>query len=373
VALDGAVKPTPELTRFARESIGGVSGDRRRLETLFRTVCSQIRQVGRSDDLSEPASHILARREGNRLVLLTALLRVLGHRPRVLLVRTVGNSQVDYQLPNRTTYRHGLVSLDVGGQRIYLDPSNRYNTFGTVYPFLQGTRALDITSPTRSDPFVSIPEDPGRYLAREIQLDLALKEDGTLEGGGHERITTAQAAQYRRLLTSLSPGQRRQILQAGLGNYFSGAILEEHKITGLEDPDQPLVLEYRLKVPSFARRRGDTLVIQDGFYPYRLAASLITKPERKLPLLLGDETRTDSHISLTLPKGARARLSQPVYLEAPLSTFSLAVSQKGNRLIIEKALQVKAGRVPPKDYPAFRDFCQQVDRKDTEEIVVELP
>jgi len=47
--------------------------------------------------------------------------------------------------------------------------------------------------------------------------------------------------------------------------------------------------------------------------------------------------------------------------------------QKGDRLIIEKALQVKAGRVPPRDYPAFRDFCQQVDRKDTEEIVIELP
>ena len=51
----------------------------------------------------------------------------------------------------------------------------------------------------------------------------------------------------------------------------------------------------------------------------------------------------------------------------------MAISQKDNRLVIEKALQVKAGRVPPDRYPAFRDFCQQVDRKDTEEIVIELP
>jgi hypothetical protein len=233
-------------------------------------------------------------------------------------------------------------------------------------------RAIDMTSPTGSEPFVRIPEFPKQYLAREIQLDLALGDDGTLQGGGHERITTAQASQYRKLLASLSPGQRQQILQAGLGNYFSGALLQEHKITGLSDPDQPLVLEYRLKVPNFARRRDDSLVIQEGFYPYRLSASLIAKPERKLPLLLGDETRTDSHISITLPPGAKARLSKPVYLQAPLSTFSLAINQKGNRLIIEKALQVKAGRVPPKQYPAFRDFCQQVDRKDTEEIVIEL-
>jgi tetratricopeptide (TPR) repeat protein len=371
-ALDLAVRPTPELTRFAEESTRDEAGDRQRLKKLFRTLCTQVRQVGRSDDLSEPASHILARREGNRLVLLTALLRILGYQPQVLLVRTVGNSQVDYRLPNRTTYRHGLLAVKINGKRVFMDPSNRFNSFGILYPFLQGMRAMDLTSKTGSDPFVDIPEHSKQYLAREIQLDLALAEDGTLEGSGHERISTSQAAQYRRLLTSLSPAQRQQILQAGLGNYFSGALLLEHKIKGLSDPDQPLVLEYSLKVPRFARRRGNTLVIQDGFYPYRLAASLIAKPERKLPLLLGDETRTDSHISLTLPKGARARLSKPVYLQAPLSTFSLAVSQKGDRLIIEKALQVKAGRVPPKDYPAFRDFCQQVDRKDTEEIVIEL-
>jgi len=371
-ALELAIRPTPELTRFAREASREGSGDLQRLEDLFRAVCTQIRQVGRTDDLTEPASHVLARREGNRLVLLTALLRTLGYQPRVLLVRTVGSSRVGYQLPNRTTYRYGLVALEVGGQQIFLDPSNRYNTFGVVYPFLQGMRALDITSAAESDPFVRIPEYTRQYLAREIKLDLELGEDGTLQGSGHERITTSQAAQYRELLVSLSPGQRQQILQAGLGNYFSGAVLEEHEIAGLEDPDQPLVLQYRLKVPRFARRHGNTLVIQDGFYPYRLAASLIAKPERKLPLLLGDETRTDSHISLALPRGARVRLSKPVYLQAPLSTFSLAVSQKDGRLIIEKALQVKAGRVPPKDYPAFRDFCQQVDRKDTEEIVIEL-
>ena len=372
VALDLATRPTLELTRFAGESTGDAAGDRRRLERLFRAVCTQVRQVGGSDDLADPASHILARREGNRLVLLTALLRILGYRPQVLLARTVGNSQVDYRLPNRSTYRHGLLAVETGGERIFMDPSNRFNAFGVLYPFLQGMRAVDLTSEAGTDPFISIPVHPRQYLAREIQLDLALSDDGTLEGSGHERISTSQAAQYRKLLTSLSPAQRQQILQAGLGNYFSGALLLEHEIKGLSDPDQPLVLKYRLKVPRFARRRGDTLVIQDGFYPYRLAASLIAKPERKLPLLLGDETRTDSHISLTLPQGAKARLSKPVYLQAPLSTFSLAVDQKGDRLIIEKALQVKAGRVQPRDYPAFRDFCQQVDRKDTEEIVIEL-
>jgi tetratricopeptide (TPR) repeat protein len=373
VALDLAARPTPELVRFAQESVRGASGDRERLQRLFRTVGTQVRQVGPFHELDEPASHILARREGNRLVLLTSLLRILGYEPQVLLARTVGHSQVDYRLPNDTTYRHGLLSVQAGTDRFFLDPSNRFNPFGILYPFLQGQPAIDVTSGARDQPFVRLPEYPKQSLAREIHLDLALEPDGTLRGSGHERITTAQAAQYRRLLTSMSPGQRKQLLEAGLGNYFSGALLEEHRISGLSDPDQPLLLEYRLSVPGYARRRGNALVLQEGFYPYRLSASLIAKPERELPLLLGDETRTHSFIALTLPKGARTRPSDPVRLQAPLSTFSLETRREGDRLILEKSLLVKAGRVQPADYPAFRDFCQQVDRQDTEEIVIELP
>jgi hypothetical protein len=313
-------------------------------------------------------------------LLLVALLRIVDIQPRVLLVRAITDAQVDYALPDPLAYSHGLVVVSLkDGDRIrslWLDPTERYNSFGLMYPYLRGQPALNITSASGSDPFLRTPENPSPPPVKEIALELSLEPDGDLLGSGIERISTSQAASYRKLLGAMSSAQREQILQAGLGNYFSGAVLEDHEIGALQDPQQPLALSYRIRVPAFARREttggADRLVIPGGFYPYQLVSSLISKPDRRLPLLLGDETRTSSRVVLTLPPGATVPAPKALSLRAPLSEFHYNASLEDGKLVIEKSLVVKAGRISPKDYPAFMEFCRQVDQKDTEQIVVQL-
>ena len=185
-------------------------------------------------------------------------------------------------------------------------------------------------------------------------------------------MTTSQAARYREALLSLSDDQRKQVLEAGLGGYFAGALLSSYRIVALEDPGQALSIEYRFRVPAWARRRGDSLVLRGGFYPYQLSASLITSADRSTPLLLSDLTNTSTRVQISLPVGARAELSDGVALEAPLSTFRMQASQTGRKLLIDKTLTVLPGRVKPSDYPAFRKFCHQVDASDTQGMVIEL-
>ncbi|MBW1807858.1 MAG: hypothetical protein JRJ87_06650 [Deltaproteobacteria bacterium] len=157
-----------------------------------------------------------------------------------------------------------------------------------------------------------------------------------------------------------------------MGDYFSGAILESFEIENLNEPDQALLLKYQLRVPNFARRRGNALVIHEGFYPYRLSRGLTSLPTRSLPLLLGDDTRTQTEIVLSLPGGSTVNLPKQVELHAPLSTFSYSAKLENNILRIKKSLVVKGGRISVPDYPAFRDFCNKVDRQDNLEIVISL-
>lgn len=373
-ALQEAALPGPDLDAYLDEILAGVQGEKNRIEKVFRAVCSHIRQAGPADAFDQPASHVLARREGNRLTLLASLLGILGRQPQVYLARTTSSSREAYRFPNREVFVHGLIAVTLaGGERLWMDPGGRHHAFGVLYPYLRGEKALRVTSPAGSDPFERLPQQRGLALGKHIALRLSLAADGTLRGEGRESMHTAQAARYRALLGSMSPAQRRQVMQTGLGNYFSGAILEEHGIEALDDPERPLVLRYRLRVPEFAPRRNGALVIPGGFYPYRLGPSLITTPERTLPLLIEDETRSNSRVVVELPPGARVQPPAPLDLEAPLSTFSYRVRMEQDLLVIEKSLRVRAGRVSPEDYPAFRDFCAQVDRIDAAEIRVEIP
>ncbi|MBW1807859.1 MAG: hypothetical protein JRJ87_06655 [Deltaproteobacteria bacterium] len=211
VELNEASLPNSDLKRFAKK-IAKSKIPRENIRLIFHKVCSMFRQTGSGSDFSEPASHILARREGNRLVLLVALLRSIGVKSRVLLVRTNSDSQIEYKFPNMSTFRHGLVKVELRSDPnpIWLDPSSTFNPFDSLYPFVLGAQAIDINSKTGTAPFVRLPDQYGPVLTKTIQLDLSLAADGTLTGTGLERMPTAEAANYRELLTSMSAAQRRQ-------------------------------------------------------------------------------------------------------------------------------------------------------------------
>ncbi len=371
VGLDRACLPSPELKRVLSQ-IAGTGDTPTRIRRLFHWVTRNIRQAGELANLGEPAPHILLRREGNRLILLVALLREMGLSPRVFLARTSTDSHAEYRFPNPDTYRHGLLSLTTGGQTYWMDPGARFNAFDVLYPFVAGAKAIEATSPVDSDPFARLPEIHGPHLTRSIRLAIKLAANGDLSGRGTESIPTAQAPAFRELLTSFSPNRRRQALEGGLGNYFSGARLEDYKIRNLSDPDKPLVIEYDLSVPGFAHLQAGSLVIREGFYPYRLGQGLAGSQSRSLPLLIGAEARTTTSVTVELPEGARPQLPPGADFIAPLSKFSYKAGAHDNQLTIEKTLLVKAGRLAPADYPDFRDFCRRVDAVDDREIVINL-
>ncbi len=372
VELLEAARPTPALIAYAHQA-AGQGTQAARLERVFRAVCTEIRQAGPTSDFSLPASYALARREGNRVVVLYALLRILGFEPHLLLARTVGQAQRDFALPSEDSYAHGLLSVALPAGQIWLDPLARFAPFGTLFPFLASMPAIDVSAGPDGPVFTRLPAGTGHDLNKRIDLDLKLFADGTLAGDGREELSTFQAVRYREALAGMSPAEQRQALEAGLGGYFSGALLERFELQALEDPTRPLGIAYQFRVPAWARRRDDRLFLRGGFYPYQLGQNLIAHTKRTTPLLLADRTVTRTRIALRLPPGARAELPEPVSLTAPMGAFEMSVTQEGQRLLIDKRLVVEAGRVSPEDYPAFRDFCLKVDALEAAGLTVQLP
>lgn len=368
-------RSTNELERFAKKTIAGKDPEQG-IRALFRKVCSDIRQSTPSSSFSRPASHILALKEGNRLLLLYALLRTLGYRPRLVLARTIADPQSTQKVPSGDAFPYGLIAVDLKAKgknkTLWLDPSSRFSPFDEIFPFLAGMQALDVTGTDPSKLFISLPSDHTRNLKKDIHLDLVLSPDGTIEGTGHETITTWQSVSYREALQSMNKSLQQQALEAGLAGTFGGAMLEEFSFIGLHDPDRPLVIKYKFRAPAWARRRGNLLILQGGIYPYELGRNLIAYNARQTPLLLADRTDTITHVSIKLPAGAKIEQKKDTELKATKARFQMKVSQKDSLLIMDKRLVVEAGRIQPAEYPSFKNFCHMVDNADTGPLVVEL-
>ncbi|MBW2701089.1 MAG: DUF3857 domain-containing protein [Deltaproteobacteria bacterium] len=369
---------TAELDDYLAEVFKGLEPDAKetqKLRRLYHRVLADIQTNGLGDRLTQPASHILARREGNRLVLLNALLHRLGYRPQVLLARTITDPQVSHPLPLGGVFTHGLlkVPLLAGKGSIWMDPAARHHPFDHLFDFLAGMRALDLSAAPDGPVWTKLPGRIGTRGSKHIDMSLHLEADGTIHGRGTEKLSSSQAVHYRRVLNNMSPTLRRQVLEAGLGQTFSGARLLDFEIKGLDQPDRALLISYNFRAPAFARHSPDGLIIRGGFFAYQLSSNLISKAVRSTSLVMGDSTRTHTRVRIALPPGAKLKEAKRSRLTAPLGDFAYRLDQQGGVLELDKHLEVEAGRVQPKDYARFKKFCREVDDLDTEAIQIVLP
>ncbi len=75
---------------------------------------------------------------------------------------------------------------------------------------------------------------------------------------------------------------------------------------------------------------------------------------------------------IELPTGARV-VSAPVSAEGKsrFGWFSIVVDRQGDRMTVKSRYGLGVPRVAPKDYPAFRRFCEDVDRAMSPRLVIE--
>lgn len=362
------------VRQFAEDHAPRLWPARDRACALFRAVNARVRRESAADDFDESAASVLMRGEGNRLTALVAVLRAAGFDPAVYLSRTVSSPMLEYRFPQDGVFTHGVVEVPLPGSgAVWLDPANRDQPCDRLYSFLWDQPALRLTGAPGDEFLARLPPAPERLPGKEIRLDLSLAADGTLSGTGRDVLDTTEAARARELLSGFSTALRQQVMENGLSAAFPGASLESWSMEPLDDPERPLVLQYRLRTSGMTDLEPDHLVLRGGFFPYRLAAGLAAQARRARPLLIEDETRLLTTVEIRLPPGATAELPAEVRLDGPLSEFSYRARLENDRLLLEKRLRVRVGRVSPEEFQAFKEFCLTVDRKDVEPIRVFLP
>src|SRR5262249_26473244 len=127
-----------------------------------------------------------------------------------------------------------------------------------------------------------------------------------------------------------------------------------------------------IEVSDFAHRRGRELVLPP---PFSIRISQVASlPRRQTPLLLGQPTYAKVRLSLKLPANAKV-ISTLAPGEVKNDDRKVAVHdrQEGGALVLERLIDIPAGRVEPPGYEALRDFAQRADEMMMRDIVISTP
>jgi hypothetical protein len=366
-ALAARAQRTFEVEAFAKAAAGGKTGVDA-VRALHAAVMDRI--GGRDAGLALTAASTLAQDRGSRLWLLKAALEAQGFPARIAMVRTYATDPNPYRFPNEALFPYACLRVEVPGHEpVWLDTVIRYGPFGLLpEQAANGREAYLIPEPGRSLVTLKTPAQPP-VGGREVKLDLALTEDGTLSGDVLEVYSGFEAAQLVETLEGVSNEQRDQALQQALSRYFGGAQLSALRLDVKRAVGAPLSLRYHFVAPRFARVDDGRMTLGPLTYPAQVGRRYVTVGTRQSPLFIDSTEQNVSHVSLKLPPGWH--IDDPLKngkLESPFGLFTRD-EREADVFKVEERYRLDMARIPVNQYEAFAGFAGQVDLLQTRDLV----
>ncbi|HET7542019.1 MAG TPA: DUF3858 domain-containing protein, partial [Polyangiaceae bacterium] len=135
--------------------------------------------------------------------------------------------------------------------------------------------------------------------------------------------------------------------------------------------EEPVHIKVRGSAPSFARREGNQLsmAVTNSF---RLTPSYASLSQRRHDVRLLAFSALEDRYTIKLPPGSKI-ISAPsnVTQDGRFGTYSVSVEQDHDQITVQSRLVVKVDRVTPKDYQAWKSFCEAADRAFNPRLVIE--
>jgi transglutaminase-like putative cysteine protease len=295
----------------------------------------------------------------DKATVIATLLKEIGIPSTIVVTRTRMRGDFRSKIASFAPFDHAIAY--VPSLNLYLDGTAEHTGIFELPKMDVGAVVLHVNEGKAQ--LTRIPEaDPEKnFVHRELQVDLDAKGGAKLEidysTGGYN------AASWRDAYGA--EATRRERMTRDLGGDFPGVSINEGAqgliTSDLTNNEEPVKIKVRAVAPGFARNEGDSLSmpVTSGF---RLTPNFASLSQRRQPVELIAFTTIDDVYRVKLPPGGKiASLPDERANTSPFGSYSLKVEQVHGEVVVRSKLQVKVSRIEPKDYQAWKRFCEEAD------------
>ncbi len=295
----------------------------------------------------------------DKATVIVTLLKELGIPATIAVTRTRMRGDFRSKIASFAPFDHAIAyvpSLD-----LYLDGTAEHTGIYELPKMDIGAVVLLVNDGRAKLARIPAADPEKNYLRRELTIDLDAKGAARLE------VDYATAGYNAATWRDAYSGEatRRERMTRDLAGDFPGAAINEGPLgiqtSDLTNPEEPVKIKVRASAPGFARNEGDTLSmpVTSGF---RLTPNYASLSQRRQPVELIAFTTLEDTYRIKLPPGAKlASLPENAEGTSAFGSFSLKVESLRGEVVVRSRLAIHVSRIEPKDYQAWKRFCEQAD------------
>jgi hypothetical protein len=207
---------------------------------------------------------------------------------------------------------------------------------------------------------VHLPDPPPGASVSSQKVEVALGTDESAAIDWRVEVTGVEAAEWRARFHAQAT--RKQRVQQILSAILPGAEIAAVDAGNLQDVEEKVALRVRGKVPRFARAEGDATSVPLGRREH-MVRDYAPLADRNLDLRFYAQWTEADEWTVRLPPGAKVKSPPaPSSGSGPFGSYSIEVDTGGGAIRVKTVVTLAKTRVAASEYPAFRAWCEQVDR-----------
>ncbi len=316
------------------------------------------------------ADDVLKRGEGTmaqKAILLQLMLDAVDISASVGLTASRLNGRVDTEQVNPGQLDSAIVVAEIGGERVFLDPSDQRLGYGSLPARLEGVPCLLLDA--KGETWVETPATPASASRRVCSLRLELDADGVLQGAGTLILTGHHAHVAMHLQPS--PQLTSTAWQRWLEGRMQAAVVVEEVVEAVEE--RRVEVRWRMQRRPLTAPADEVSVVVAQ--PLALGLNPFTLPpeQRRTPVMLGFADSQEVVLDLRWAPGwsleAEPRLHGAELAVGRLTT-SLKVDKDGRRLVTQRELVVGERQFDRSAYPELQKLYREAVSSDAESVVL---
>jgi hypothetical protein len=355
---------SPELREWKQGVLVGETPEEQ-LESLVDALVDTVERGNGEISVADTVSESFARRRGNRLGIVAAVLVDAGWDVDLVLTRPWTDRDQRLQVPTLDAFPVAVLRVAQGGDEIWVDSHEERRGVGSIHALFQGSDGLVLPLSDPHQPverIETLPHFPNPDLIDELAVRATVDADGGAKILFTMPLRGAQAAGLLERVESVPEDQVDMVYRQMALSMFAGADAVEGEVEKTEDG---ATIHLDITIPGACDADEGELVCRSLILSNPLVPTLARLPERTYPLMLRLPMERRIQLDLVPPPGWQAETRRPRRLEAEWGFVNetLEPVDGGHRSVLR--ISVPAQTVTPEDYRAFARFCQAIDELTT--------